>query len=125
FGKKSDETGRRLPFVRTGYTFSALSKPLLAVFVHPLWIFFARTLDRLGKGLRTAARDALLSAQATTATRARIFGFHRAMDTAGAAIGPVLALLFLWYHPGAYSAIFLIAFIPGLGSVLLLFLLKE
>src|SRR5689334_16564381 len=50
FGKLSDHTGARAPFVRLGYTFSALSKPMMAAFVYPLWIFLARTLDRLGKG---------------------------------------------------------------------------
>jgi MFS family permease len=125
FGKRSDELGLRLPFVKAGYGLSALSKPLLAVSALPLWIFFARSLDRLGKGLRTAARDALLSAQATPATRARIFGFHRSMDTLGAAIGPLLALLLLSLFPGRYSLLFLLAFIPGLLSVLLIFLLRE
>src|SRR3954464_11178614 len=81
FGKMSDEKGLRLPFVKTGYLLSAISKPMMAFFIYPLWIFFARTIDRLGKGLRTAARDALLSQNATPETKARVFGFHRAMDT--------------------------------------------
>lgn len=125
FGKWSDEKGVRLPFIKLGYLFSAVSKPLMAVFVYPLWIFFARTVDRLGKGVRTAARDALLSQQATKETKARVFGFHRGMDTAGAAIGPALALLFLYFYPGQYTLIFYLAFIPGIISVLLIFLLKE
>ena len=125
FGKLSDERGLRLPFIKLGYFFSALSKPLMAVFAYPLWIFFARTLDRLGKGLRTAARDALLSQNATPETKARVFGFHRSMDTLGAAIGPTLTLLILLSFPHHYKEIFLIAFIPGLISVLLIFLLKE
>ena len=95
FGKLSDEKGLRLPFVKLGYLLSAISKPMMAAFIYPLWIFFARTVDRLGKGLRTAARDALLSQNATKETKARVFGFHRGMDTLGAAIGPILALLFL------------------------------
>src|SRR5512135_1075818 len=53
FGNLSDQKGARMPFVRWGYTLSAISKPLLAVFTFPIWIFFARTLDRLGKGVRT------------------------------------------------------------------------
>jgi len=61
FGRKSDLTGKRLPFVQLGYALSAISKPMMAVFVYPLWIFFARTIDRLGKGIRTGARDAMLS----------------------------------------------------------------
>jgi MFS family permease len=125
FGKKSDEKGLRLPFVKLGYFFSAVSKPMMAAFIYPLWIFFARTVDRLGKGLRTAARDALLSQNATKETKARVFGFHRGMDTLGAAIGPGLTLLFLMLYPGQYKIIFLLAFIPGLISVALIFLLKE
>lgn len=125
FGKLSDEKGLRLPFVKLGYAFSAISKPMMAVFVYPIWIFFARTIDRLGKGLRTAARDALLSQNATKETKARVFGFHRGMDTLGAAIGPTLALLFLTLYPNQYKTIFILAFIPGLISVALIFLLKE
>lgn len=125
FGKLSDEKGLRLPFVKTGYFLSAISKPMMAVASFKLWIFFARTLDRLGKGIRTAARDALLSKEATRKTKARIFGFHRSLDTLGAVIGPILALAWLNYYPGGYTSIFYMAFIPGLISVLLIFLLRE
>lgn len=125
FGKLSDEKGVRLPFVKLGYLLSAVSKPLMAVFIYPVWIFFVRTVDRLGKGVRTAARDALLSQEATKETKARVFGFHRGMDTTGAAIGPVLALLFLFFYPGDYKTLFYLAFIPGILSILLIFFLKE
>lgn len=64
FGKLSDVTGKRVPFVQIGYALSAISKPMLATFVFPLWIFFARTIDRVGKGIRTGARDAILSDEA-------------------------------------------------------------
>ncbi len=125
FGKWSDRTGLRLPFVKLGYLMSAVSKPLIGFFVYPVWIFFARSLDRLGKGVRTAARDAILSSESTKETKARVFGFHRGMDTLGATIGPALALLILLWHPGQYKTIFMLAFIPGLLSVALIFLLKE
>ncbi len=125
FGKLSDEKGLRLPFVKLGYLLSAISKPLMATFTYPLWIFFVRTIDRLGKGVRTAARDALLSQQATRETKARVFGFHRSMDTVGAAVGPVLALLFLFFYPGDYKTLFYLAIIPGLLSILFIFLLRE
>ncbi|HEV8273344.1 MAG TPA: MFS transporter [Chitinophagaceae bacterium] len=125
FGKLSDEKGVRLPFIKGGYFFSAISKPMMAMFVYPLWIFFARTLDRFGKGLRTATRDALLSKQSTKETKATVFGFHRAMDTVGAAIGPIIALVFLYFFPKNYSSLFYFAFIPGIIAVLLIFLLKE
>jgi MFS family permease len=125
FGKWSDEKGVRLPFIRIGYFLSAVSKPMMAFFTIKLWIFFARTVDRLGKGVRTAARDALLSEQATKENKAKVFGFHRSLDTFGAAIGPLIALLFLFFNPGEYKTLFYIAFIPGIISVLLIFLLKE
>jgi MFS family permease len=125
FGKLSDERKRRLPFVQLGYLLSAISKPLMAVTVFPLWIFFSRTLDRLGKGMRTAARDAILSEAATPQTKARVFGFHRALDTTGAFLGPVIALVFLYFNPGQYKILFLVAFVPGLAAALLTLLLKE
>ena len=125
FGKLSDEKGTRLPFVKLGYFLSAVSKPLIGFFTAGLWIFFVRTLDRLGKGVRVAAKDALLSQEATKETKARVFGFNRSLDTAGATIGPAIALVFLLYYPGEYKTLFYMAFIPGVISVLFLFLLKE
>ena len=117
FGKLSDATGKRVPFVRLGYTLSAISKPMLAIFTYPLWVFFSRTTDRLGKGIRTGARDALLSDEATPATKGKIFGFHRSMDTLGAVIGPAFALVYLYYNPTHYKGLFLIAFVPGILAI--------
>lgn len=125
FGQRSDRSGKRVPFIRLGYGLSAVAKPMLAAFVYPLWIFLARTIERLGKGIRTSARDALLSDQATHATKGRIFGFHRSMDTIGAVIGPLIALAWLYYNPGHYRWLFLISFIPGVLAILLTFLLKR
>src|SRR5205809_3039853 len=99
FGKLSDSSGRRVPFVQMGYAFSAISKPMMAAFINPLWIFFARTIDRFGKGVRTGARDAILSDEATFETKGKIFGVHRLMDTFGAVIGPSLALVYLYFYP--------------------------
>jgi MFS family permease len=125
FGKLSDQTGKRMPFVQWGYTLSAISKPLMAVFIAPLWIFFVRTMDRLGKGLRTGARDAVLSDEATPQTKGKVFGFHRSMDTAGAVLGPLLALLYLQFYPGDYKTLFVVALAPGLLAILFSFLLKD
>ncbi len=125
FGIWSDKIQRRVPFVRLGYLLSALSKPLMIVFTNGLWILFTRTLDRFGKGIRTAARDALLSAEATPETKGRVFGFHRAMDTLGAAIGPAIALIFLWFFPTHYTWLFVFTVIPGLITIVLLLKLKE
>lgn len=125
FGKLSDNSGKRVPFVQIGYAFSAISKPMMAVFIFPLWIFFARTMDRLGKGIRTGARDAILSDEATPETKGKIFGFHRSLDTFGAVFGPALALLYLYIYPEDYKTLFFIAFIPGLFAVLASFYLKD
>ena len=125
FGKLSDATGKRVPFVRLGYTLSAISKPMLAIFTYPLWVFFSRTTDRLGKGIRTGARDALLSDEATPATKGKIFGFHRSMDTLGAVIGPAFALVYLYYNPTHYKGLFLIAFVPGILAILATLFLKQ
>jgi MFS family permease len=125
FGNLSDRIGKRVPFIRFGYFLSSVSKPMLAAFTFPIWVFFSRTLDRLGKGIRTSARDAILSSESTPETKGRVFGLHRAMDTAGAMIGPLFALFFLIGHPDNFKSLFLIAFIPGLIAVSLSFLLKE
>jgi len=125
FGKLSDHLGSRVPFIRWGYFLSALSKPMMAAFTYPGWIFSARTIDRLGKGLRTGARDALLSDQTTPEHKGKVFGFHRSMDTLGAVIGPLFALVYLYYYPGQYRIMFILAFIPGLLGVIVTFLLKE
>lgn len=125
FGKLSDLSGRRVPFVQLGYGFSSISKPMMAIFTFPLWIFFARTIDRLGKGIRTGARDAILSDEATRKTKGKVFGFHRSMDTLGAVLGPSLALVYLYFYPEDYKTLYFIAFLPGLLAVLTTFYLKE
>ncbi|MFN8295821.1 MAG: MFS transporter [Chitinophagales bacterium] len=125
FGKLSDTSGKRVPFVQIGYAFSAISKPMMVIFIYPIWIFFARTIDRLGKGIRTGARDAILSDEATPATKGKVFGFHRSMDTFGAVLGPSIALVYLYYYPQDYKTLFLIAFIPGILAVLASLFLKD
>ena len=125
FGNLSDKTGRRLPFVQFGYMLSAISKPMMVIFTFPLWIFAARSTDKLGKGIRTSARDAMLSDETTAEHKGKVFGFHRAFDTLGASVGPFLALIFLYFYPQQYKFLFLIAFAPGLCSIALTFFIKE
>lgn len=125
FGKLSDTKQKRLPFIKGGYALSAISKPMMAIAAFPLWIFFARTIDRLGKGIRTGSRDALLSDETTPENKGKVFGFHRSLDTLGAAIGPIVALIFLYFYPGSYKTIFIIAFLPGLFAIALTFIIKE
>jgi MFS family permease len=125
FGKLSDTTGKRMPFIQLGYALSAIAKPLMAIFIAPAWVFFVRTIERVGKGIRTGARDAVLSDEATPATKGKVFGFHRSMDTLGAVLGPFFALLYLHYYPGNYKTLFIIAFAPGLLAVFCSFLMKD
>ncbi len=125
FGKLSDQKGIRIPFVRLGYFLSSLSKPMLAMFSYTAWVFSARFMDKLGKGVRTGARDAYLSSITKQEHKGKVFGFRQGMDTLGAAIGPVVALIFLYYYPGQYAWLFIIAFTPAIIGVALTFLLKE
>ena len=125
FGHQSDVLQRRSVFVKWGYGLSALGKLLMIGSPDLLRIFSGRITDRLGKGIRTAPRDSLLSMESTPETRAAVFGFHRGLDTLGAAIGPTLALIWLWWMPGDYSTLFTIAFIPAVISLLLTLSLKE
>lgn len=125
FGYLSDKYETRKSFVSSGYFLSTLSKPMLAISAFPFWIFLARFFDRLGKGVRTAARDAILSEQATPQTKGRIFGFHKGMDTTGAVIGPVISLILLTFYDVSYTTIFIIAFAPSLIGFFLTLFVKE
>lgn len=125
FGNWSDLSGRRVPFVQLGYALSALSKPMMGLSGLPLWIFGARTVDRLGKGIRTGARDALLSDESPPGMKGRVFGFHRSLDTLGAVIGPVLALIFLHYRPNQYRTLFFIAAAPAALAIAASLLLTD
>jgi len=122
-GVFSDWSGKRQPFVLWGYALSAISKPLmgLAAFFAGWPIFLAgRCADRLGKSIRTAARDALIADATTPENRGVAFGLHRAMDTAGAVIGPLTALLVVLCWPHVNLAwLFLLALAPGAASTLL------
>jgi MFS family permease len=125
FGKQSDALGKRLPFVQFGYALSAIGKSMLVIFAYPLWILLSKAMDKLGKGLRTGARDAMLSDECTKETKGQVFGFHRSMDTLGAVIGPAIALTYLYFFPFDYKTLFLFAILPGLVAVSLTFFIKE
>ena len=116
----SDRARRRKPFVLWGYGLSALSKPLLALAAAWPFVLFCRFLDRTGKGLRTSARDALLTASAEPAHWGKAFGLHRAMDTAGAVLGPLATVALMSICGLGYRSIFLIAAIPAVLGVLVL-----
>jgi MFS family permease len=127
FGQWSDEIDRRKPFIQWGYAISAISKPLMLLMSFSSWIIFTRILDRLGKGLRTAPREALLALESTPKTANAVFGFHRSINTIGSIIGQVGALLCLIYFikNDVYDHIFLIAFIPSILGILISLFIKE
>jgi MFS family permease len=125
FGKASDLAGKRMPFVRFGYALTALSKPIIGLFKDPFLILLARSADRIGKGIRTGARDAILSTETTKSHKGQVFGFHRSMNTTGAVIGLLFALGYLQYRPSDYQTLFLISAIPAIISVLLTFFIKD
>jgi MFS family permease len=121
----SDRWRRRRPLTIIGYSISALSKPLLAATGTWPQVLALRFGDRLGKGIRVAPRDALIADSSEPATRGRVFGFHRAADTAGAALGAMLALAAIGLLGEQYRTIFLISAIPGALGVASLFLIRE
>ena len=125
FGQLSDQSGKRLPFVKWGYFLSAIGKSMPGLYTFTAWIFSSRSLDKVGKGLRTAARDAMLSDETTKENKGKVFGFHRGMDTLGAVVGPAIALIWIFFRPGEYKNLFLISFLPAIICVGFLFLLKE
>ena len=125
FGHLSDRTGHRHRFVRWGYGLSSFGKLLLLGSPDLIRVFLSRAVDRLGKGVRSSPRDVLLAAEATPDSSAAVFGFHRAMDTLGAAIGPAIALVWLNVHPGDYTSVFLLAFIPSALSLLVTFFVRD
>ena len=125
-GGRSDRAGRRKGYVVFGYSLAAVTRPLIGLIFAPWQLFAVRIGDRIGKGVRTSPRDALIADSTDPSVRGRAFGFHRAMDHLGAAIGPVLAAGFLWLWPGDLRTLFLLSVVPGLIVVaLLVFALRE
>jgi MFS family permease len=121
----SDRRDRRRPLVITGYALSGAARPLIALAMTWPQVLIIRALDRTGKGIRGAPRDAMLARFADASSRGRIFGFHRAMDHTGAIVGPVVATVFLYFMPGEYRTLFALTAIPGVLAVAMLLLVKE
>jgi len=120
----SDRIQRRKPFIWVGYLLAALAKPITGLSHAWTQVLFARAFDRTGKGLRTAPRDALLAESVPFRLRGAAFGWHRMMDTLGAALGPLLAVVYLKFSENL-RWIYFLAFIPGLVAVLVALGLKE
>ncbi len=119
-GYWSDRVRKRKPIVLVGYGISALATPLIG-FAHHWWVVLAaRFGDRVGKGVRTAPRDALIADSVNENIRGKAFGLHRAADTAGAVIGPLIAWGLMWLSGNNYRLVFWLSLIPGLICVLIL-----
>jgi MFS family permease len=124
-GWHSDRLRRRVPYIRLGYAVAAAAKPLIALAWSWPVVLVLRTLDRFGKGVRTAPRDALIADISGRGQRGSVFGFHRAMDTAGALCGSLAAVALLLWLPGRYREIFALTALPGLAAVALTFTIRE
>jgi MFS family permease len=125
-GGWSDRIGKRKGLVVVGYAVAALARPWLQFAALAWHVVAVRSLDRLGKGLRTAPRDAMIVDSTDATMRGRAFGFHRAMDHAGAAVGPLVAWSFLWIWPDDIRTLFVLTLVPGLAvTALVVFGLRE
>lgn len=124
-GYWSDRIGRRKSLTIAGYSSSLFGKVLLYLSMNWPLVLMGRIVDRFGKGVRTAPRDALIAESVTAETRGNAFGLHRALDTAGAAVGVALAyVLFTSVHE-EFTSIFLLSLIPAGLGVILLFWIRE
>ena len=124
-GRWADRVRRLLPLAVAGYALAALARPFLALARAPWQVLAVRNVDRIGKGLRTSPRDKLLAASTSEDRLAEAFSFHRGMDHAGAALGPLLASALLFAWPGELRRVFLLAAVPGGLAVVALFAVKE
>jgi MFS family permease len=133
-GLIADRRARLKPLVLVGYGISTLARPLVAFALAPWHVLAVRIGDRVGKGVRTSPRDALIAAATDSSIRARAYGFHRAMDHAGAAIGTLLGAGILWFlgattaqaaSPAQMRTVFLWAAVPGVLAMVALALTRE
>ena len=116
-GYWSDKIGKNKPFMLFGYGVTALVTPLYVLVRLPVHVLFLRFFEKIGKGMRAAPRDSLISGSVTKKDAGKNFGFHKAMDNSGAIIGPLMAFLLLYYFPINYTNIFIIATIPAIIGV--------
>jgi len=124
-GRVADRTRARRRLVVAGYTLSSAARPLIALATAWWQVLVIRFSDRVGKGVRSAPRDAMLACWADPADLGRVYGFHRAMDHAGAVVGPLAASVFLLAAPGQYRTLFLLTAVPGAIAVALVWRVRD
>ncbi len=118
-GRISDRVSRRKPLTLFGYSISSLVRPLMAFAVAPVYVLMVRVVDRVGKGLRSSPRDAMLTDLVAPSERGRAFGFHRAMDNLGAVVGPLVATALLAWGL-SLREVFFASIVPGAIALLVL-----
>ena len=125
-GYWSDKIGKNKPFMIIGYGITAIITPFFALAKLPIHILFFRFFERIGKGIRTAPRDSLISGSISKSEAGKTFGFQKAMDNSGAIVGPLIAFVLLTIFPLNFTNIFLIATIPAiLGVLTIIIFIKE
>jgi len=124
-GRLADRTGTPKRLVLAGYGLSSMIRPFIGLASSWLHVLALRFTDRLGKGIRSSPRDAMLAGFADSSNRGKVFGFHRAMDHAGAVMGPLVASAFLYFRPDDYRTLFALTLIPGILVVLILLRVPE
>ena len=123
-GKKSDISGRRI-FITSGYAMAALGKLFVTASIVWPTVLFGRVIDRIGKGIRSAPRDAMITNSVHSDHYGRAYGFHRSADTFGAVVGPIIALIGLSLTNGDVRKVMWWALVPAVISVFLTLLVKE
>jgi MFS family permease len=124
-GRLADRSRSKRRLVLLGYSMSSIARPFIAVTTSWLQVFSVRVLDRVGKGVRSAPRDAMLASWTTPTTRGKVYGFHRGMDHLGAVVGPALASTFLYFYPDHYRTLFALTIVPGAVAVGLIFFVSD
>jgi MFS family permease len=124
-GRIADRAPTKRPLILFGYSVSSIARPFIAITATWTQVFAIRVLDRVGKGIRGAPRDAMLATWATPATRGQVYGFHRAMDHLGAVVGPAFAFAFLFVYPAQYRTLFALTIVPGAIAVALILFVPE
>ena len=125
-GALSDRLGRRKGLAVFGYGLAVLSKPMFALAVSVPWVLAARFIDRIGKGIREAPRDALIADLTPPGIRGAAYGLRQSLDTVGAFVGPLAAVALMWIFAGDFRTVFWFAVLPGvLAVLLLLFAVRE
>ena len=119
-GVLADYWGRRKPLAVLGYGMAAFTKPIFALATTVGWLVAARFIDRVGKGIRGAPRDALLADLAPAHLRGASFGLRQSLDTVGAFVGPLLAMALMWFTADHYTTVFWVAVVPAFLSFALI-----